>query len=333
MAVKNFSTTKRGRSSSRGRSLSRGRSWSRKRVDKEKQNQPEQQQSPKKLLNVTVTILSLNGVRAKETAKSIFTKQKPSDKTSDLASPSTTNRGRSLSRRRSPSRGRSKSWGRSLSRSRSLSRGQNKDTRGRGRSAKIAPFDAAEEENNTTLVASFGRISVTKKGGPSKKITHISSQPLELPDESTFDDVVYWPDESKSFKFQRHFPYEQENMKLSRYAPQLCPIQLSISRNGKMYKLGRAEVYLSGEENGQASMNVPVVNVSNSGGGGSGSVSFRKLKGDTLKCGLAERATLRVLVKVDEPSTVSWGAIRKAVSSDEQDVIRERSFLQYICCQ
>ena len=316
MAVK-LSTTKRGRSSSRGRSISRGRSrtWSRKRqVDKDKQNQQEQEQSPKKLLNVTVTILSLNGVRAKETA-------------------TTTNRGRSLSRGRIPSRGRSKSWGRSLSRSRSLSRGQNKDTRGRGRSAKIAPLDDAAEENGTTLVASFGRISVTKKGVPSKKITHISSQPLELPGESTFDDVVYWPNESKSFKFQRHFPYEQENMKLSRYAPQLCPIQLSISRNGKMYKLGRAEVYLSGEENGQASMNVPVVNVSNSGGGGSGSVSFRKLKGDTLKCGLAERATLRVLVKVDEPSTVSWGAIRKAVSSDEQDVIRERSFLQYICCQ
>ena len=101
-----------------------------------------------------------------------------------------------------------------------------------------------------------------------------------------------------------------------RFEPQPLSIQLAISRNGRMFRLGTAEVLLSGEEDGRSSVNVPVRNcnpalapksskfkVSLNGGSRDkvNVIPMMKLKGDTIKCGLDPGATLRVLVHVSDP--------------------------------
>eukprot|EP00571_Detonula_confervacea_P016248 CAMPEP_0172298462 /NCGR_PEP_ID=MMETSP1058-20130122/1109_1 /TAXON_ID=83371 /ORGANISM="Detonula confervacea, Strain CCMP 353" /LENGTH=619 /DNA_ID=CAMNT_0013007737 /DNA_START=28 /DNA_END=1887 /DNA_ORIENTATION=- len=270
-----------------------------------------QEPPPKKLLNVTITILSMSGVHTKESGK-----KKTSYKPKFTRSKSTS------------------------------SHAQNED--GVSELGSIATT-ANQAQPTTTVVTSFERNIPNDKEPDTHKtiMTHIPSLPLSLPSppspscnngksSATFNNVIYWAEQDdethsklSSFTFQRYFPREDVHTsyganstasnssrrdKNPRYVPQLCPIQVSISRNGTMYKLGSAHVFVSGEENGQSSMNVPVVNFEtafkaaalvsrksrSSGSGGTG-VNLMRLKGDTLKCGLAERATLRVLIRVSDP--------------------------------
>jgi len=247
---------------------------------------------PPKLLNVTVTILSMSGVHAKESCK------------------------------------RRTSW-----KSKKFSRGGKHET----------TWDESKVQPTTTLVATFEKSEQQQQrqpGGDDKTVlTHIPSLPLSLPPPPSsssrsscsssatniFNDVVHWPEQNvgthskiSSFTFSRHFSQEagnhnNKNGANARYVPQLCSIQISISRNndGKMYRLGNAHVFVSGEEDGGASMNVPVVDfekafnslqvISRGGGNESGGANLMRLKGDTLKIGLAARAMLRVLVRVSDP--------------------------------
>ena len=146
---------------------------------------------------------------------------------------------------------------------------------------------------------------------------------------ATFRDSIHWPEQDdgthsklSSFTFQRMFPQEAKPHSTTaasspRYVqPQLCPIQVSISRNGKMYKLGSAHVFVSGEEGKNALQqpsirNIPVVNFDNAfknsmsmgiGGNHNNKAQLMRLRGDTLKCGLADGAALRVLVRVSDPA-------------------------------
>ncbi len=217
------------------------------------------------------------------------------------------------------------------------------------------------------MVATFERISVYKNDEPSRKVTHLDSLPLKLPsppsasggngDGGTFDDVVRWPEETRrsSFTFKRQFPTEATSSEgdptsnptsashRPRYVPQLCPIQISVARpDGRLHKLGDASVFVSGEEDGRASASLPLTTdvtskYSRSGGrskNDDGDVSLMKLKGDTLRCGVAERATLRVIVRVWDPAMGEGG--RASVSFEDEkkkeEEVEEGSCWSHLCC-
>ena len=176
----------------------------------------------------------------------------------------------------------------------------------------------------TTIVASFSHNVATSQKAI---LTHVPSIPLHLPPSSsgkTFKDVVHWPDEDgecnklSSFHFQRFFFYEahgsngKSGRSVDRFVPQSCPIYLAISRNGGMFKLGCANILVGGEENGESSINVPVVNcdqpipngLSRRSSGGNNKdpvISIMKVKRGNFQFGLDVNATLRVLVRVTEP--------------------------------
>ena len=257
----------------------------------------------KKALNVSITILSMTGVHLKESTKKkkLFRSNKDND---DVLS-------------------------------------------------EISMADADHEQQpevgtqslhqpTTTIVTSFQRTEKQKK-----IMTHIPSLPLSLPKNSnnnsstTFNQDIHWPTQDSdahsklsSFTFTRYFKREDDETfaagskdltedtqsgNSTRYAPQLCPIQISISRNGKMFKLGSAHVFISGNEGGLESetgvdgviKDVPVVNFESAFQAAtttrgllmssSSKVNMMRLKGDTLKCGLAERASIRLLIRVTDP--------------------------------
>jgi hypothetical protein len=183
----------------------------------------------------------------------------------------------------------------------------------------------------TTVVASFPHNVDTS----SQKtiMTHVPSRPLDLPPASSsdiFKDVIHWSDSLEAsavstFQFQRYFRKEQKGNKKNsspirknkqvakdRFVPQSCPLQLAISRNGRMFKLGTVDILVSGEESGDASVSVPVVNhdrpIAKSSktkrGNSESTIAMIRLKGETLKYGLADNATLRVLVHASEPQLV-----------------------------
>ena len=204
--------------------------------------------------------------------------------------------------------------------------------------ASMSRDNSAEPTNSTTrVVASLTRITKNKN-----VMVHLSSLPLTVPtsniegslakqkkkERDTLSSVVHWPEypqeedalrykhrEPSSYQFQLAF-HAEFSTTTSRFIPQSVPIQVSVSRFGRMYKLGTANLLLSGEENGDSSLAVPVTSCYR------GTVKNNKfksifssltkhcedkeirmlaLKGDTLKCGLDPNATLRVLVHVSEP--------------------------------
>ena len=126
----------------------------------------------------------------------------------------------------------------------------------------VADGDELMTNTAVKLVASFenGAKAESGKGIP---MTHIPSLSFQLPGsfnhDSTFSDIVTWPEQaaecfwpeqakefakSSSFQFRREFVSEGGTGRLK---PQVCPIQISVSRNGNMYKLGVASVLVNGE--------------------------------------------------------------------------------------
>ena len=295
--------------------------------------------------------------------------------TNNITDNSVTNvsRGRSRSRTRSLSRSRSKSRGRSLSRSGRRSSSLASPTRGRStRRVKIAP---ESDPTAITIVSSFERTSTFiqggKKVGPKKITTSMSSQPFNPTDNdgenengnknSSSSQVIPWGDQSKSsFTFQRYFRHESSstnatsssfdplgiNSKQQRYQPIICPIQLSLSRNGKMYQLGTASIYISGEEAGISSMNVPITTTTSTTtspfkkSNNNNNVTMKSIKGErNLKYGISTKATLRIVVTVSDPSS-TLERISKALSFDNKQQeenkkivrIKEPTFLEFLCC-
>ena len=144
-----------------------------------------------------------------------------------------------------------------------------------------------------------------------------------------------------------------------RYIPQLCPINLSISRNGRMALLGKVTLIINGEENGEGTVTVPV-NSSNSIRGGGISVKDKlgvnksltkmkniakrgsstksdhgnthseknentpmiKMKGDVYQFGLEGGAMLRVLVNVSDPEEENNVPVKEVV---EEKKMTERA--------
>lgn len=210
-----------------------------------------------------------------------------------------------------------------------------------------------------------------KKVGPKKITTHVASLPFdpssigenEGESEKNSSQVIQWGDQSKSsFTFQRYFRYESSSStntacssttksfdplgisKQQRYQPIICPIQLSLSKNGKMHQLGTANIYISGEEAGISSMNVPITNSTTTSPfkkSNNNNVPMKSIKGErNLKYGISSKATLRIVVTVNDPSS-TLERISKALSFDKQKEeeenkkvvrIKEPTFWEFLCC-
>lgn len=209
----------------------------------------------------------------------------------------------------------------------------------------VADGDDLMTNTAVKLVASFenGAKAESGKGIP---MTHIPSLSFQLPGsfnhDSTFSDIVTWPEQaaecfwpeqakefakSSSFQFRREFVSEGGTGRLK---PQVCPIQISVSRNGNMYKLGFASVLVNGEERGESSTIIPITLDERMFSGSEQQpdelmVPMVSLKGDTMKCSLDRNSSIRVLIKVSDPKSTDF---TKPVShfiedSDEGQAVKE----------
>lgn len=166
--------------------------------------------------------------------------------------------------------------------------------------------------NAVNMVASFEN-GATAESSNDIPMTHLPSLSFQLPTtsfnrSSTFCDIVSWPEQAaeaefanmSSFQFQREFAPEGETGRLK---PQVCPIQISVSRNGNMHKLGVASVLVNGEESGEFSTIIPIASDEEVFNPGLDEliVPMVPLKGDTMKCSLDRNSSIRVLVKVSDP--------------------------------
>ncbi|KAL7450289.1 hypothetical protein ACHAWC_002234, partial [Mediolabrus comicus] len=154
--------------------------------------------------------------------------------------------------------------------------------------------------------------------------THVPSLPLHLdaaalhPSRSSDQSVIQWPnnidiieDDScvdkhqclSTVRLKRRFTRELGSLDNNRLRPQKFPINISISRHGKLIPLGKASVIVNGEEKGVSSTNIPIITTyqkkskikvgrSNKG------TPMMRIKGDNIKFGLKSDAMLRVLVSV-----------------------------------
>ena len=85
-----------------------------------------------------------------------------------------------------------------------------------------------------------------------------------------------------------------------RFIPQTCPINISLSRNGKLATLGKASIVISGDVQGESSIIVPVV-LQKKAGSSKESIPMTRIKGDDLLLGLKSDSTLlHVLVSVTD---------------------------------
>jgi hypothetical protein len=179
-----------------------------------------------------------------------------------------------------------------------------------------------------SMVASFSSQQLSKE---KTFFTHLPSLPIEMEELSTTDlnSIIQWPnpDDAKekqnlsTVQITREFQHEKtittststdENTSSSkqRYVPQTCSIDISISRHGKLIKLGQANLLISGEERGDSTINIPVVSstyektrtrkssVKKVKGNKKSTTQFLRIKGDNLQFGLKSEAAIRVLVSV-----------------------------------
>ncbi len=201
----------------------------------------------------------------------------------------------------------------------------------------LTGFRAAENKNGTNtatdgneimtnsvkMVASFenGAKAESSKGIP---MTHIPSLSFQLPTSFSYNsDIVSWPEQAagcfwpeqaeefanmSSFQFQRKFVPEGGT---GQFKPQECPIQISVCRNGNMYKLGVASVHVNGEERGESSTIIPIALDEKVFNGPKLAldeliVHMVSLKGESMKCSLDRNSSIRVLVKVSEPNSTDF---------------------------
>jgi len=114
-----------------------------------------------------------------------------------------------------------------------------------------------------------------------------------------------------------------------------------------MYQLGTASIYISGEEAGTSSMNVPITTTTSTSpfkkSNNNNNVTMKSIKGErNLKYGISSKATLRIVVTVSDPSS-TLERISKALSFDNKQKeeeeenkkvvrIKEPTFLEFLCC-
>ncbi|KAL9188148.1 hypothetical protein ACHAXT_006526 [Thalassiosira profunda] len=169
--------------------------------------------------------------------------------------------------------------------------------------------------SNASTISS--NASMSSAGSTSNTGHHESSANIHKPavhwptlvdvDELDSDDGMSPTAALSTLQFQRQFVREGRG----RYVPQTCPITLSVSRNGKMALLGRANLVVNGEEAGEASATVPIsssvrgnrsVKKKMGLGKKKGEMATVKVsKGDAFQFGLEAGAMLRVLVNVSDP--------------------------------
>ncbi len=186
--------------------------------------------------------------------------------------------------------------------------------------------------DTATVVASF---SQTLSG--QEFLTHLPSDPFEvetslIQNRPIDQNLVQWPgldddDDAEeeeavvgslsTFQCSKSFQLERVDAKSSkkRFIPQSCPISISMSRNGKLVSLGKANLIITGEERGGSSV-VPITiaypkskgkmkkfrkgNSSNQS-----SVPMMRIKGDNVQFGLKSDAMLRVFVTVRDGRSAS----------------------------
>ncbi|KAL7437425.1 hypothetical protein ACHAXM_005648 [Skeletonema potamos] len=170
-----------------------------------------------------------------------------------------------------------------------------------------------------SIVASFSQDLSNQKVA---LYTHVPSLPIEVSESLNSNPVIKWPStntEEKQVlstvqltrKFQREkTTYDNTTSSKNRFVPQMCPINISISRHGKLINLGRASLFISGEEKGDATINIPIFSsthdksnakkssVKTVKGSKKSSTPMMRIKGDSLQFGLKNDAMLRILVRV-----------------------------------
>lgn len=179
--------------------------------------------------------------------------------------------------------------------------------------------------DKVTIVASFSQILSGKEFQ-----THLPSDPIEvetsvIPTQPFPQQLVEWPMDEDDFtlsdnnigmstyQYSREFQLEnQRDGKTSakRFVPQICPINISLSRRGKMLSLGKANLVITGEERGQSTIVIPISLHSQNSKikdmkkllKGSKSTPMARIEGDNIKFGLKSDAMLRVSVSVGTES-------------------------------
>lgn len=223
---------------------------------------------------------------------------------------------------------------------------------------------AANTDATTSIVASFSQ-SLSSTGGSGTFMTHVPSNPLELEtigSKPVAQPTIHWPrsmdnrtsagDDSDEktgealsmIQFSRRFQKEAVDKNtttsstLGRFIPQTFPINISISRRGKLIVLGKADIFISGDENGESSTIFPISSTlkksvissplrkSSSSVTNVTSIPMMRIKGDDLQFGLKAGSILRVLVSVSEAKVDDNGvatAQMNGVSNKQIDSISD----------
>ena len=186
---------------------------------------------------------------------------------------------------------------------------------------KLKKTEALSLDARANIIASFSQDCLSKQNG-NDFFTHVPSLPIETPGSSCdCNPVIQWPNTQVNEKQalstvqqKRHFQREKTSNYDSerRFVPQMSPINISISRHGKLIKLGKANLFISGEERGDVTINIPIFpstrdnssskknSVKKVKGSKKSSNPMMRIKGDNLQFGLKSYAMLRVLVSVDD---------------------------------
>jgi len=144
-----------------------------------------------------------------------------------------------------------------------------------------------------SIVASFAQDLSNQKVN---FFTHVPSLPIEMSESSSNSNpVIKWPNTSTEEKqvlstvqltreFQREKTSDDNNTSSSstnknRFVPQMCPINISISRHGRLINLGKASLFISGEERGDATINIPIFSSTHEDKSNAKKSSVKKVKG------------------------------------------------------
>lgn len=213
-------------------------------------------------------------------------------------------------------------------------------------------------EATTSIVTSISQDLSTGK----TFFTHVPSLPLGLDksflaqNQSSHPGVIQWPSTDAQENvcldkhqllstvrivrsFQRETLVENNASSTHRLKPHTFPINISLSRHGKLIKLGQARVIVNGEETGTSSVNIPITSTGhkskvNAGLKGKKGIPMIRIEDDCIKFGLKEDAMLRVLVSVTnvDSETLQTQDIRdpipeyKDCTSDPSGVYDEDDF-------
>jgi len=216
------------------------------------------------------------------------------------------------------------------------------DTTDASSSTNIVSNNTPKPTTNTFVVASISRPSRCKSGKVA--MTHLSSLPIHFPKKSKSIMIhgIRWPGgwnsgtirealeekavatrTTSSYRFKHTFQPEKKVNELSSSSyssassssnskSHTLPIRISICRSEQLYKLGTANVILSGEMDGMTYVNIPIV-CSNphlqrhtsrftdilDRGRKSRAPAMMKLRNETLSCGLDRYAAIQVLIQCD----------------------------------